>query len=119
MRALVKRQDGYSLTEVLVAVAIFSLAVLALTSVLTQGYRAMGSAGRRSINLHQAQEDMDAAIDGDQIAFDDGVEVTEQPATIQVFGQPVQGTFITVRRVYSGQASGEVVYSYFAPVEGD
>lgn len=118
MKALV-RQDGFSLTEVLVAVAIFSIAVIALTSVLTQGYRGMGAAGRRSVNLHKAQEEMDATIVGDFAVSGDDVVVSEEPCTVEVFGHVIQGTFITLKRVYSGQASGEIIYSYFAPGGGD
>ena len=121
MKALV-RQDGFTLTEVLVTVAIFSMVVLTLTSALTQGYRGMGAAGRRSVNLHKAQEEMDATIVGDfTVSGDDAddVVVSEEPCTVEVFGHVIQGTFITLKRVYSGQASGEVIYSYFAPGGGD
>jgi len=115
-----KRQEGYSLIEVLVATTIFLIAVLAISAILMQGYRAMGSAGRRSVNLHLTQEDMEAAIaDPTFDSTDEDVEITRVPHQIEVFGGTVSGTLVTVKRTYSGQTDGEVTYSYFVPEGGD
>lgn len=111
-----KCRYGYTLIEVVVATAIFLIAVLAVSGILMQGYRAMGSAGRRSVTLHLTQEEMEAAIANSGFnPEDEDVEISRSPHQILVFGQSVSGTLVTVTRSYSGQSSGEVVYTYFIP----
>ncbi len=122
MLRYLRNRKGFTLVEVLVAAAILVIVVAALSGLLLQGYRAMGKAGKKSENLHLAQEDMEAAIsDPDYDPGKDGCEDTEVsrvPHSLEIFGEIVEGTLITVKRSYPGGGGGEVTYTYFV-VDGD
>lgn len=112
-------QKGYSLIEVVAATAVFLIAVLALCSLLMQGYRAMGLAGKRSTNLHLAQGEIEAAISSqDYSPTDPGVTVDRKDIELVVFGKKVGGTLITVTRESAAPDGAEVVYVYFLPSQG-
>ena len=122
MLRYLRNRGGFTLVEVLVAAAILVIVVVALSGLLLQGYRAMGKAGKKSENLHLAQEEMEAAIadpdyDPGEEGFED-VEVSREPHALEIFGEMVSGTLVTVKRVYPGEGGGEVSYTYFV-VDGD
>lgn len=117
---ILRRQKGYTLIEVLVATAVFLIAILVISGFMMQGYRAMGKAGKRTTNLHLTQADVEAAVadpDGDSEGED--VVVTREDYVLEVFGRTVGGTLITVKKAYEGQFAGEVTYYYFVPDEGE
>lgn len=122
MLRYLRNRGGFTLVEVLVAAAILVIVVTALSGLLLQGYRSMNRAGKKSENLHHAQEEMEAAIaDPDYDPEEEGseeVELSRAPHDLEVFGQTVSGTLVTVKRVYPGEGGGEVTYTYFI-VDGD
>lgn len=112
-----KQQEGSTLIEILIASVILLIVVLAVSGMLLQGYRVMIASGKKSETLHQAQEEMESAIfDPD---FDPGgegyedVEVAWDDHTIIIFGEPVKGRLITVKRTYGGPMGSVVTYTYF------
>lgn len=114
-----KSRDGFTLVEVLVAAAVLLIVVLGISTLLMQGYRAMGSAGKKSENLHRAQEEMETAITDPGFGADyEDAEIDRKSHEIEVFGQTVQGTLVTVKRTYAGKPGGEVTYTYF-DVDGE
>lgn len=114
-----RHNGGYSITEVVVASAVFLICALAISGMLMQGYRAMGLAGKRSLNLHAAQEEMEVAIADDSYYSPDAeVSISREDDYIEVFGVSVAGTRITVIRTIPGQSDGEITYTYFAPGYG-
>ncbi len=120
MRCL-KREEGSTLIEVLIASVILLIVVLAVSGMLLQGYRVMIASGKKSETLHQAQEEMESAIfDPDFDPHGDGyedVEVTRNEHTIVIFGEPVSGFLVTVKRTYGGPMGSVVTYTYFEPDE--
>ncbi len=113
-----KRDDGFTLVEVLVAAALLLLVVLVVSAFLLQGFRFTSSAGKRSETAHLAQEDMEKSIEnaitGADLEFEgEDVDINSEEETIIVFGEAVHGKLITVRRSYAGEMSGEVIYQYF------
>ncbi|HOA35884.1 MAG: hypothetical protein WAQ10_00240 [Dethiobacteria bacterium] len=115
---LLKQENGYILVEVLVAAVILLMAVLAISGLLLQSYRIMDDAEKRSVSLHLAQEEMEAAImNPSYYSNHEESEISRVPHQIEVFGQMVSGTLVTVKRTYPGQPGGELVYTYFVPGE--
>lgn len=113
-----KRDEGFTLVEVLVAAALLLLVVLVVSAFLLQGYRFTSSAGKRSETAHLAQEDMEKSIEnaitgGDLEFAGEDLEIDSEVQTIIVFGEPVHGKLITVTRSCAGDMGGEVVYQYF------
>lgn len=118
---LLKKQDGFTFIEVIIAVTILFLAVMTVSLLLLQGYQIMASAGKRSESLHLTQEEMEAAIADADYAGSDYEEVEIDRAMGQevwVFGEKVTGTLVTVKRIYSGPQGGEITYTYFVPDSG-
>jgi prepilin-type N-terminal cleavage/methylation domain-containing protein len=113
---LIGHRGGYSLIEVIVASAIFLIAVLAVSGMLIQGYKAMGLAGKRSSNTHITQEELEAVIsDMDYSPEDENVNISLQDTEVEVFGKNIGGTLVTVSRLVDGN---EVIYTYFVPGYG-
>ena len=112
-----KNKNGFTLIEVLVAVVILVIVVLAISTLMMQGYRTMGAAGKRSESLLVALEEIETAItdpDYDPGAgADEETEVSREPHNLHLFGQTVRGTQVTVKRAYPGHRGGEVTYTYF------
>lgn len=99
--------------EVIAATAVLLIAVLAISALLMQGYRTLGAAGSRSITVHSAQEDIENAIkepDGEITE-----EISREEYTIEVFGQEIEGTLITVKKSFPGMPGGEITYTTFVP----
>lgn len=119
MRKLICR-SGYTLVEVIAATAIFLIAVLALSGLLLQGYKAMGKAGKRSTALHYTQQEIEAVIQ--DLDPTGEVEVTREEdyyMDFPGFGISIKGTLITVKYAIPGQAGEQVVYVTFIPDPGD
>lgn len=117
---ILRLRNGYTLIEVMVASAIFLIAVLAVSALLLQGYKAMGMAGNRSINLHVTQEEIEAAIaDQGYIPENEDVRIIRDNVELIVFGNQVGGTLVTVTRTIPGQNGNEVTYTYFVPGDGE
>jgi prepilin-type N-terminal cleavage/methylation domain-containing protein len=111
-----RHQLGYTLVEVIAATAIFLIAVLALSGLLMQGYRAMGAAGKRSVALHYTQQEIEAVIQN--LDATENVEVIREEdyyMDFEGFGISVKGTLITVKYTYPGQSGGGIAYVTFIP----
>lgn len=84
-----KRDDGFTLVEVLVAAALLLLVVLVVSAFLLQGFRFTSSAGKRSETAHRAQEDMEKSIEnaitgGDPEFAGEDVDINSEEQTIIV-----------------------------------
>lgn len=111
-----KCRKGFTLVEVLLTTAIFLIAVLAISGVLMQGYRAMGLAGKRSEQLHITQAEIEAVIASNEyISEKEDVAIEQEDSYISVFGKQVGGTLITVRKSFPGNTDEEITYTYFLP----
>jgi hypothetical protein len=58
-----------------------------------------------------------SAIGTGEEGFED-IEVSREPHALEIFGEIVSGTLVTVKRVCPGEGVGEVSYTYFV-VDGD
>ncbi len=58
----VKKEEGFTLVEVLVAVSILTIIIFAFTTLFTTSFTGIFGAGRKSEALFKAQEEMDNAI---------------------------------------------------------
>ncbi len=120
IRQILKSNQGHTFAEMLVASTILLLSVLAVSGLLLQGYRIMNAAGKRTLTLHLAQEEMEGAITNPGAGPDsEDVVIQRVPHNMSLFGESVGGTLVTVRRSYAGEMNGEVNYTYFVPGEAD
>lgn len=110
-------QSGYTLIEVMAATAIFLIAVLSISGLMLQGYKAMGRAGGRSGALHSTHEEIEAVIQN--LAADEEVVVEKQPYVLEFkqFGISIPGTLITVTKIAPGLPDGTVTYVTFVSDE--
>jgi len=108
-----RRNDGFTLIEVIAATAVFLIAILAVSALLMQGYRTLGSAGSRSISVHSAQEEIENAIQDPTGEITE--EISREEYTIEVFGQEIEGTLITIKKSFPGTPGGEITYTTFVP----
>lgn len=116
IRQILKSNQGHTFAEVLVASTILLLSVLAVSGLLLQGYRIMNAAGKRTLTLHLAQEEMEGAITNPGAGPDsEDVVIHRDHHNMNLFGEIVEGTLVTVRKNYTGGMSGEVTYTYFIP----
>ena len=111
-----RQRDGHTLMEVIAATVVFLIGAMALSALLMQGYRAMGSAGSRSITVHSAEKHIEEAI---KDPTGSSGEVTRVPHAIEVFGQEIHGTLITVTKTLPGEPNKIVTYTTFVPYGGD
>jgi prepilin-type N-terminal cleavage/methylation domain-containing protein len=86
-----KKQDGFTLTEVLIAVMILSLAVAAFGSVFGSSIQAIWGAGNHHIALTEAQSLLERAIADLSLGETEGV--FRDPLTLN----EQEGTLLTVK----------------------
>jgi prepilin-type N-terminal cleavage/methylation domain-containing protein len=105
----VKRQDGFTLIEVLVAAAILAVIVAVFALLFTYSYSGIFLAGRKSEALFTAQAEMDSAI-----AQGPGASLPERTLDINFEGKSisVSGKEIKVDYVYEERGG---TLSYFLP----
>jgi prepilin-type N-terminal cleavage/methylation domain-containing protein len=99
-----RREEGFTLVEVLVALAILSIIIMAFTTLFTSSFSGIFRAGRKSASLYEAQAVLDQVID-------QGTALTEDEINI-LFGGiviKVQGEEITEAYEYDGR-TGQLVY---------
>lgn len=113
-----KQKSGYTLVEVIIATAILLIGILAVSSLLMRGFKAMHTAENRSDVLHATQKDMEAVIQNEEA--DEEAIVVREPYTLRFenLGIEVEGTLVTVTKIAAGLPEGEIVYVTFIPNEG-
>ncbi len=111
---LVKNDSGLTLVELLVALAILTLVLLAVVGLFTGGFSNVGIAGHRSDALYRAQTGLENNIlipgtDDDGLQMDD----TELEITFEGFTIRVPGKTITVEQDAHEEYS--VILTVFRP----
>lgn len=121
MKKLVN-EKGFSLVEVIVAMAILMIIITAFTALFTGSFSGIFTAGRKSEALYRAQSDMDAVINSAGTADydEDIISVTEKAVTIPFTGADSinygesDGLLVVVEYPYEDR-TGEIIY--YLPVK--
>ncbi len=115
-------EKGFSLVEVIVAMAILMIIITAFTALFTGSFSGIFTAGRKSEALYRAQSDMDAVINSAGTADydEDIISVTEKAVTIPFTGADSinygesDGLLVVVEYPYEDR-TGEIIY--YLPVK--
>jgi prepilin-type N-terminal cleavage/methylation domain-containing protein len=104
---LVQQKDGFTLVELLVAIAILMIAIFAFTTLFTTSFSGIFRAGRKSEALFTAQEELDNLIA-------EGVSSPDMAHTIVFTNLDVEvdGEHIEIPYEYEGRSG---ILHYFLP----
>lgn len=108
-------EDGYSLVEVVVSMAVFMILALALSSLFISSYKTVVAAGTRSAAVQHVQQEMEKSIAEGAYSADEVQR--EEDYEVVVFGKKVTGTLITVDKIISEEPLRRVTYVTFVPDE--
>jgi len=98
------REEGFSLVEVLVALAVLTIIIFAFTTLFTSSFSGIFRAGRKSASLYEAQAALDHVIE--QGTASTAAEVTILFGSIAV---NVKGEEVTEEYQYEDR-TGQLVY---------
>lgn len=98
---ILQREEGYTLVEVLVAMTIFLIMVIAITTFYLNSYADILTAGKRTAAFHEAQQQMEKAIE-DPTYEEEGIERLFE-YELDIFGRKMSGTKIIVEKTYSAE----------------
>ncbi len=113
---------GFSLVELLIAVAVFAVALTVLIGLFTQSFQGVFSAGRKTEAQYMGQEAMENVLAGIENEYPDAIIVVEPEEDISLeiaFTPPITlyGTMVTVTVNYTDSAgrSRTQVFKSFIP----
>lgn len=109
-----KREDGFTLVEVLVAMAVFLIVVIAMSTFFLHSYKNVILAGKKSVTVYEAQQELEEVI-ADPDSSHDEDEISEEPYQITIFGKTITGTKITVEKEYDQEHNRKLSYIVFVP----
>lgn len=109
-----RREEGFTLVEVLVAMIIFLIIVLAMTSFLGGSYLSLTRAGNKAATVFEAQSELEKALDDPD--YNEAEEIERVPGyEVEIFNRRISGTKITVKEIYDEEQNREVNYVAFKP----
>lgn len=111
----IKLNDGMTLVEVIVAITVFLIIALAMSSVLLNCYRTIIHAGRRSEAVQSSQQHIESVI-ADATYEVQGL-TKEENYQLQIYGRTVNGRLITIQNEYTSEPRRQVTFITFLPYE--
>lgn len=103
------RENGFSLIEVLVALAVLAVVIVTFTALFTSSFAGISIAGDKSVELYNAQTEMDDAIARGALSDNDTVQIDFSLTLLNISGE-----IVSVDYEYE-ERSGTLVY--FLPEE--
>lgn len=95
MRALLRREEAFTLIEILVALLIFVVILLAFSALFINSYAGVRLGGDKTEQLYQAQYEMEQAIFDFRGEQQDRIDIAFPEITLTV-----DGRWITVQELY-------------------
>ncbi len=108
--SFLKREEGFTLTEIMVALAVLTIIIFAFTTLFTSSFSGIFRAGRKSASLYAAQKEMDHKIaQGTDVSPGEEQEMTPTIIFDQITIDDVSGERLEILYEYE-ERSGTLVY---------